>query len=106
MSVFERTREIGIMRALGWPRSMVMRLVLLESSILGLAGGAAGILGGHFGLVLLASNRLAPGMAQAGFSFLRSAEALMIALGISLVAGLIPVYRGTLFSPVEALRHD
>jgi len=106
MSVFERTREIGITRALGWRRSRVVRLILLEASILGFAGGLVGVVGGYVGLVLLASNRMAPGMAQAKFSLLQSVEALLIALGISLVAGFIPVYRGTLFSPVEALRHE
>jgi putative ABC transport system permease protein len=106
MSVFERTREVGIMRALGWRRSLVVRLILLEASILGFTGGLAGILGGYAGLALLASNRLAPGMAQANLSLLQSVEALLIAIGISLVAGLLPAYRGARFVPVEALRHD
>jgi putative ABC transport system permease protein len=106
MSVVERTREIGILRALGWRRSRIVRLILLEASMLGLGGGLAGVAAGHAGLVLLASNRVAPGMAQARFSLPLSVEALVIAVGISVAAGLLPVHRGNLFSPVEALRHE
>jgi hypothetical protein len=43
MSVFERTREIGILRALGWKRRQVMILIQLEASVLGLGGGFLGI---------------------------------------------------------------
>ena len=43
MSVFERTKEIGILRALGWKCWRVMRMILVESAVLGLVGGAIGI---------------------------------------------------------------
>jgi putative ABC transport system permease protein len=106
MSVLERTREIGIMRAFGWRRPRIVRLILLEASILGLVGGLAGTVGGYAGLVLLASNRVAPGMAEAHWNFSLSVEALAIAIGISVAAGWLSACRGTLLSPVEALRHE
>ena len=46
MSVFERTREIGILRALGWKRGQVMILIQLEACVLGLGGGFLGIAAG------------------------------------------------------------
>ncbi len=55
MSVFERTREIGVLRALGWQRGQVMRLILGEALVLSLLGGLLGIL-------------LGVGMVQAGAS--------------------------------------
>ena len=47
MSVFERTREIGILRAIGWRPRRVMRMILMESVLLSLGGGVAGHAGGH-----------------------------------------------------------
>jgi putative ABC transport system permease protein len=55
MAVFERTREIGIFRALGWKRRRIMRLILTESAILGLVGGVLGLLGGWAALSILAA---------------------------------------------------
>ena len=46
MSVFERTREIGILRAIGWRPSRVMRMILMESVLLSIGGGIVGTLGG------------------------------------------------------------
>jgi putative ABC transport system permease protein len=106
MSIVERTREIGIVRALGWRRSRVVRLILLEAALLGAAGGVLGTIVGQFGLMALASNRMAPGMVEGRLSVTQAVEALIVAVGISLVSGLLPAYRATLLTPVEALRHD
>ncbi|MBE3135662.1 MAG: ABC transporter permease [Acidobacteria bacterium] len=106
MSVVERTREIGIMRALGWRRSRVVRLILLEASLLGIAGGVMGGVAGRLGLGALASNRMAPGMVEGHVSAVQFAEAMLVAVGISLIAAALPAYRATVVAPVEALRHD
>ena len=45
MSVFERTREIGILRAIGWGRWRVVRMILMESILLSLTGGMVGTAG-------------------------------------------------------------
>ena len=55
MSVFERTREIGILRALGWKRRQVLILIQLEAAVLGLGGGFLGIAVGWCALHLLAA---------------------------------------------------
>ena len=57
MSVFERTQEIGVLRALGWRRSRVLRLILGESVCLGLIGGALGMVLAVVGLRALLMAR-------------------------------------------------
>ena len=55
MSVFERTREIGILRAIGWRPSCVMRMILMESVLLSIGGGIVGTVAG-LGLIKLLSH--------------------------------------------------
>ena len=106
MSVFERTREIGILRALGWKRWRVMVLIEMEAAVLGLAGGLAGIAVGWGSLRVLALLPQTASIVSASFPLLLLAEALGIAIAAGLAAGFIPAWRGAHLSPVEALRHD
>jgi len=106
MSVFERTREIGVLRALGWRRSRIVRLILLEASTLGLAGGLLGLVAGHLGLWALASIRATAGLPRIYPSLIHFGQGLCIALIISLAAGLLPAWRGARFSPTAALRYE
>ena len=106
MSVLERTREIGILRALGWKRWRVLLLIQLEAAVLGFAGGILGIV---IGLGFLRSLALLPqtsSIASPSFSPLLLAEALGIAVLAGLAAGAIPAWRDARLLPVEALRHD
>jgi putative ABC transport system permease protein len=106
MSVFERTRDIGILRALGWKSWRVLLLIQTEATILGLGGGIIGIGFGWGALRLLAAQPQAASIASASFPMLLLAEALGIAILAGLVAGAIPAWRAAHLSPVEALRHD
>jgi putative ABC transport system permease protein len=106
MSVFERTREIGILRALGWKRWRVLVLIEMEAAVLGLAGGVLGIVVGWAALRLLAALPQTASIVSASFPLLLLAEALGIAVVAGLAAGFIPAWRGAHLSPVEALRHD
>jgi putative ABC transport system permease protein len=106
MSVFERTREIGILRALGWKRWRIMLLILTEAAVLGLAGGIIGLAIGWSALHLLAFLPQTASIVSASFPVLLLAEALGIAVLAGLVAGAFPAWRGAHLSPVEALRHD
>jgi putative ABC transport system permease protein len=106
MSVFERTREIGILRALGWKRRQVIILIQLEASVLGLGGGILGIAIGWCALHLLAALPQTASIVSASFPWPLLSEALGIAVLAGLIAGALPAWRGAQLSPVEALRHD
>jgi putative ABC transport system permease protein len=106
MSVFERTREIGILRALGWKRWRILLLIQTEAAALGLAGGVLGIAVGWGALRLLAALPQTSSIVSASFPVLLLAEALGIAVLAGLAAGAVPAWRGARLSPVEALRHD
>lgn len=106
MSVFERTREIGVLRALGWKKKQVLVLIQLEAVVLGLGGGVLGVALGWFALHLLAVLPQTASIVSASFSLPLMVEALGIAVLAGLIAGALPAWRGARLSPVEALRHD
>ncbi|HUV89564.1 MAG TPA: ABC transporter permease, partial [Anaerolineae bacterium] len=106
MSVLERTREIGVLRALGWRRRRVLGMVLREALLLGLVGGACGILLG-VGLAWAASQ--IPGSAGAidpHYEVGLFVRALVVASVIGAIGGLYPAWRATRMRPVEALRYE
>ena len=106
MSVFERTREIGVLRALGWRRWRVMKLILMEAAVLGFTGGVLGLLGGLAALRVLSVLPATANIAQASIPLLHAVEALSLAVLIGLVAGFVPALRGARLAPVEALRYE
>ena len=106
MSVFERTREIGVLRALGWRRWRVMKLILLEAAALGFVGGLLGLAGGWAGLRVLAALPATANIAAGTIPAGHAVEAVLIAVLIGLAAGFMPAWRGARLSPVEALRYE
>lgn len=106
MSVFERTKEIGILRALGWKRRQVLALIELEAAALGLGGGFLGIAFGWCGLHVLARLPKTASIVSSSISLALLGEAVGIAVLAGLIAGALPAYRGAGLSPIEALRHD
>lgn len=106
MSVFERTREIGILRALGWKGRHVILLILTEAAGLGLAGGMLGIVVGWSALRVLAVMPQTASVVSTAISPLHLVESLLIAVASGLVAGAYPAWRGARLSPVEALRYE
>ena len=106
MSVYTRTREIGVLRALGWRRWRVMKLILMEAAVLGFTGGVLGLFGGLAALRVLSVLPATANIAQASIPLLHAVEALSIAVLIGLVAGFVPALRGARLAPVEALRYE
>jgi putative ABC transport system permease protein len=106
MSVFERTREIGILRAVGWRGSRILRMIVLES--LGLCLVAAGV---GVGLGILASRAILVVPAISAFLDPEYAtdvfvRALAVAVVVALVGAIYPALRAVRLSPMEALRHE
>ncbi len=106
MSVHERTREIGILRAIGWKRGRIMLLIQLEAATLGLGGGLSGIVFGWCALHLLAALPQTASIVSATPPVPLLAEALGISILAGLIAGALPAWHASQLSPVDALCHD
>jgi putative ABC transport system permease protein len=102
VSVTERTREIGVRKALGARRVDILWQFLVEAATLTLLGGAAGILLGS-GLATLVS-KLTPIPAVVPIWSVLAAVGASIAVGM--VFGVFPANRAARMDPVEALRHE
>jgi ABC-type antimicrobial peptide transport system permease subunit len=106
MSVLERTREIGTLRAVGWSRRRVVTLILGETVVLSLIGGLVGIALG-VGLTELAAN--APGiggMMEGVYSTGIFIQGLLTALCLGVLGGAYPAWVAANLLPVEALRYE
>ena len=106
MSVFERTREIGVLRALGWRKKRVLVMILRESVALGLLGGLVGMVAGVAVSLLLNQIPFFAGFVQARFGPGLFAQALVTALVLGALGGAYPAWRATRLQPIEALRYE
>jgi putative ABC transport system permease protein len=106
MSIFERTREIGILRAVGWRRRRVLALVLGEALAIALLGALVGVLLAVVGLRVLTLAPTARGFISPNLPPQVLLIALAIAVGLSLLGGLYPAARAATLEPTEALRYE
>jgi putative ABC transport system permease protein len=107
-SVLEKTKEIGIMKAVGAKNKDILLIFILNSAFIGLVGGIIGV---FFGIIL--SGALPALMGET--IILRSGTfvsvssifmALSVSVGVGILAGIVPAYKGSKLKPVDALRHD
>jgi len=110
-SVLEKTKEIGIMKAIGAKNGDIMMIFLLNSAIVGLVGGLLGIgLGTGISSLLPLLGMGIMGMGGAGMTTvitpLLLIGALLLSMGIGMAAGVIPAYRASKLKPVDALRYE
>lgn len=100
VTVTERTREIGIRKAIGAPHGAVLAQFLVEAVVISLIGGAlgvaAGLVGSHFRI-----DGVQPVVASYSLPL-----AFGVALAVGVVAGFYPAYRAASLRPIDALRYE
>jgi len=111
-SVMERTREIGIMKAIGATNKDIMSIFIIEGLLLSLVGGVSGIILGIFGsqgVAVLLSN-MGPGMGGAPLEPVITFTAITLGLSVSMIVGILsslyPAWKAARMSPIEAVRYE
>lgn len=106
MSVFERTREIGVLKAVGWKSRRILGMILGESIVLtliaGVVGTVVGIIAVEVGIMVLGAGSILHPVYSIDI-FIR---AFGIALLVGIIGGLYPAYRASKLAPTEALRYE
>jgi putative ABC transport system permease protein len=104
MSVFERSREIGTLRAIGWRKSRVMRLILCESVILSLGGAVLGTLLGTGAARLLGYWHATSGFIEGGPAPSVILQGFLMAVVVGLLGAAYPAFWAANLWPVDAMR--
>jgi len=102
VSVTERTREIGLRKALGAPPAAIRRQFLVEATVLGLAGGVLGAVLG-IGCALLLPGLLGTTIVVSPAAVIGS---IAIAMAIGVIFGVYPATRAARMAPIDALRSE
>lgn len=102
-SVNERTREIGIFRAIGFRRGHVMQIILLEAIVVGLIGGLLGFLGGS-AIAWAVLPWIVDGGRLGGMNISLGGISILLAVALSLAASYYPACKASGLDPSEALR--
>lgn len=106
MSVFERTREIGVLRAVGWKRKRVMAMILGEAVFIAIVAAILGMLIGLGIVWLMMQTDMGKSFLDISFNPSVFLQALLVALGVVIIGAAYPAYRAFRFSPMEALRYE
>lgn len=103
ISVTQRTREIGILRAMGIRRSQILQVFLLQGALLGLIGSAIGASFGY--LLVMAFNQFGPKLFYIELPTYLIGGATAIATVVGILAALAPAWRASRLDPVQAIRY-
>lgn len=105
MSIYERTKEIGIIKVLGCRMSNIAGLFLTEAAYIGFFGGALG-LGLSYGLSLVLNNFLESSGFKSIIPLYLAVGALAFSVVVALISGLYPAMRAMKLSPLAAIRNE
>jgi len=107
-SVLERTRQIGVMKAIGAQNYRILRIFLIEAGLLGLFGGILGVIVGRLlalGVEIFAKTA-GFGLISTELNYFVAGAALFFAVLVGVVSGIIPAWQASKQQPVEALRYE
>jgi putative ABC transport system permease protein len=104
MSVFERTKEIGTLRAIGWKRSRIIKMVIGESLLLSIGGAIVGSLGGILLVKILTQLPNAAGIVSGRVATPVIAEGFLVAILVGVFGAIYPALWSANLLPTEALR--
>jgi len=106
MSVTERTREIGIKRAIGGPRHRIIRDLVAEAALIGLIGGVIGL--GLGAVVVTLANEVGRSSGTILFDLTLATALFAVALStiLGMAAGIVPAWNAARLDPVAALRYE
>ena len=106
MSVSERTKEFGLLKALGAERKNILFMTMGEAALMGVIGGISGIVAGGIITNLLNKSFEAQGTALFSITPRLVVIGLLFAISLGIICGTYPAYRATKMSPMEALRYE
>lgn len=106
MSVYERTREIGVLKAVGWKNRRILGMILGESVVLTVIAALIGIVMGIIAVELILTHPSMGGYIKPVYSPELFLKAVGIALFVGIVGGLYPAFRAARLKPTEALRYE
>ena len=104
MTVFERKQEICILLAIGWKRLRIIRMVLLESALLGFLGGILGVLIGSLSVKILETLPAIHGLLEPDLSLGLMLSSVLIALVVGVISGIYPAWRSSRLTPSLAMQ--
>jgi len=103
-SVMERTREIGILRAIGWPRRRVVTMIMLESGVMAVVASLLGVTLAMGLTALLGQAEAARGVLRPVISPTIMGQGFLLAMVIGLLGAWLPAWRAAKMLPTEAFR--
>ncbi|MEM1070452.1 MAG: ABC transporter permease [Planctomycetota bacterium] len=106
MTVQERTREIGVLRAIGWRRIRVIKMILAESLILGAIGALVGVIGTVIIVKTLTSLPTVNGLIDGQIQPIVVVYGIVLAMVVGLAGGLVPALIASRMTPTDALRQE
>lgn len=106
MSVSERTKEFGLLKALGAERKNILLMTMGEAALMGVIGGISGIAAGGIIVHFLNKSFEAQGSALFSITPRLVVIGLLFATLLGIICGTYPAYRATKMSPMEALRYE
>jgi len=105
-AVFERTRELAVLRAIGWSKFQVMKLVMLESLLLAAVGAVAGTLLAMALTLVICRLPASGGLVSGNIAPAVMLQGLAIAIVVGVLGGAYPAYRAARLMPTVGLRHE